>query len=99
MSVVGIAMHFLAIFTVCKFAFVISCFFCEYGVFYHEIIKKIYIFLLFRNNRVATLHVTQPGVKPQARAYCWRQKLRLETSLRFIIACFAKLGDLDEISQ
>jgi len=27
MSVVGIAMHFLAIFTVCTFAFVISCFF------------------------------------------------------------------------
>jgi len=46
MSVVGIAMHFLAIFTVCKFAFVISCFFCEYSVFYHEIIKK-YIFFYF----------------------------------------------------
>jgi len=25
--------------------------------------------------------VTQPWVKSQAGAYCWRQKLRLETSL------------------
>jgi len=32
-------------------------------------------------------------------AYCWRQKLRLETSLRFILARFANLVDLDEISQ
>jgi len=43
--------------------------------------------------------VTQPWVKPQAGAYCWRLKLRLETSLRCIIARFANLGDLDEISQ
>jgi len=36
---------------------------------------------------------------PQAGAYCWRQKRRLETSLGFMIARFANLGDLDEISQ
>jgi len=28
-------------------------------------------------------------------AYCWRQKRSVETSLRFIIARFANLGDLD----
>jgi len=38
-------------------------------------------------------------VKPQAGAYCWRQKLSLETSLKFLIARFANLDDLDEISQ
>ena len=42
--------------------------------------------------------MTQPWVKPHAGAY-WRQKLRLETSHRFIIARFANLDDLDEISQ
>ena len=43
--------------------------------------------------------VTQQWVKPHACGYCWRQKLRLETSLRLMIARFANLGDLDEISQ
>jgi len=43
--------------------------------------------------------VTQQWVKPQAGTCRWRQKRRLETSLRFIIARCANLGDLDEISQ
>jgi len=43
--------------------------------------------------------VTQRWVKPQAGAYCWRQKPRFETALRFIVARFANLGDLDEISR
>jgi len=43
--------------------------------------------------------VTQTWVKPQAGAYCWWQKRRLEMSLRFIITRFANLGDLDEIAQ
>jgi len=43
--------------------------------------------------------VTQPWVKPYAGACCWRHKRRLKTSLRFVIAPFANLGDLDEILQ
>jgi len=42
---------------------------------------------------------TQPSVKPHAIADCWRQKLRLETSLGSVIARFAHLANLDEISQ
>jgi len=34
--------------------------------------------------------VTQPWVKQHTGVYCWRQKLRLETTLRFINARFAK---------
>jgi len=37
MSMVGIAMHFLGIFTVCKFAFVIQYFFVNLVFFYHGI--------------------------------------------------------------
>jgi len=37
MSMVGIAMYFLDIFTVCKFAFVIQCFFENLVFFHHEI--------------------------------------------------------------
>jgi len=43
--------------------------------------------------------VTQPSVKPHAGGGCWRHKRRLKTSLRFVIALFANLGDLDEILQ
>jgi len=44
--------------------------------------------------------VTQPSVKPHAGAGCWRHKRRLvKTSLMFVIALFANLGDLDEILQ
>jgi len=43
--------------------------------------------------------VTQPSVKPHASAGCWRHKRRLKTSLSFVIALFANLGDLDEILQ
>jgi len=43
--------------------------------------------------------VTQPWVKPHAGAGCWRHKRRLKTSLRFVIAPFANLSDLDEILQ
>ena len=32
-------------------------------------------------------------------AGCWRHKRRLKTSLRFVIALFANLGDLDDILQ
>jgi len=38
-------------------------------------------------------------VKPHAIAGCWRHKRRLKTSLRFVIALFANLGDLDKILQ
>ena len=54
---------------------------------------------LWQKVDLATLVVTQPWVKSRADAYCWRQKLRLDTSLRFIIARFANLAVLDEISQ
>jgi len=37
MSMVGIATHFLGIFTVCNFVFVYLVFFCESSVFYHDI--------------------------------------------------------------
>jgi len=37
MSMVGIATHFLGIFTVRTFVFLIQCLFCESSVFYHEI--------------------------------------------------------------
>jgi len=37
MSMVGIAMHFLDIFTVFKFVFVIQYFFVNLVFFYHEI--------------------------------------------------------------
>jgi len=43
--------------------------------------------------------VTQPRVKPHAGAGCWRHKRRLKTPLRFVIAPFANLGDLDGILQ
>jgi len=43
--------------------------------------------------------VTQPSVKPYVGADCWRQKLRLKTSLRFATARFQNTGNLDEISQ
>jgi len=49
MSMVVIATHFLGIFTVCKFAFVILVSFCESSVFLSRNL------VLFRNNRVATL--------------------------------------------
>jgi len=44
-------------------------------------------------------HWTQPSVKAHAGAGCWRHKRRLKTSLRFVIAPFANLGDFDEILQ
>jgi len=37
MSMVGIATHFLRIFTVCMFTFVILCFFVNLMFVYHEI--------------------------------------------------------------
>ena len=40
--------------------------------------------------------VTQLSVKPHAG---WRHMRQFETSLRFVIALFANLGDLDEILQ
>jgi len=40
--------------------------------------------------------VTQ-RVKPHAGAGCWRHERCPKTSLRFVIALFANLGDLDEI--
>jgi len=43
--------------------------------------------------------VTPPSVKPRAGADCWKQNLRLKTSLRFVTGRFANLSDLDEISQ
>jgi len=43
--------------------------------------------------------VTQPSVKPHAGAGCWRHKRRLITLLRFVIAPFANLDDLDETLQ
>ena len=51
MSMVGIATRFLGIFTVCKFAFVIWCFFCESSVLLS------WYLVLFRNNSVSTLIV------------------------------------------
>ena len=41
--------------------------------------------------------VTQQRVTPHAGAGCRRHKRRLKTSLRFAIALFVNLGDLDEI--
>jgi len=43
--------------------------------------------------------MTQPWVKPHAGAGYWRHNRRFKTSLRFVIALFANLGDLDEILQ
>jgi len=37
MSMVGVATHFLGIFTACKFAFAIWCLFVNLVFFYHEI--------------------------------------------------------------
>jgi len=48
---------------------------------------------------LSPLTVTQSSVKPHAGAGCWRHKRRLKASLRFVIAPFANLGDLDEILQ
>ena len=43
--------------------------------------------------------MTQPSVKPNAGAVAGDANDALKTSLRFVIALFANLGDLDEIFQ
>ena len=49
--------------------------------------KLAYLKALWRNR--------ESNLKPHAGAGCWRHKRRLKTSLSFVIAPFANLGDLE----